>query len=204
MQKTRESIVQILKSRGQATVDELSRELELTSVTVRHHLEILRHEGLVAPPLPLRRAGPGRPQHLYRLTDEASDLFPKNYDLLTTEVLREMTECLPPEEMDHALVRIAERMAQQASIPRNTEFSVQVEATVQFLNTMGFMATVEEEEGRFVLQIANCPYERVSRQRSEPCAIDAALLSQLLGDDSGSIEQQLNPTGHCTYIFSAD
>ena len=204
MQKTRESIIQILKSRGQATVDELSQELELTSVTVRHHLEILRHEGLVAPPQPLRRAGPGRPQHLYRLTDEASDLFPKNYDLLTTEVLREMTECLPPEEMDRALERIAERMARQASIPRDSDFSTQVEATVQFLNTLGFMATVEEVDNRFVLHIANCPYERVSRHRPEPCAIDTALLSQLLGDEVVDIEQDADPTGHCTYVFSTD
>ena len=63
MQKTRESIVQILKKRGQATVDELSRELGLTSVTVRHHIEILRQEGVVDSPEPLRRSGPGRPRH---------------------------------------------------------------------------------------------------------------------------------------------
>jgi predicted ArsR family transcriptional regulator len=124
--------------------------------------------------------------------------------LLTIEVLREMTECLPPEEMDRALERIAERMARQASIPRDSDFSTQVEATVQFLNTLGFMATVEEVDNRFILHIANCPYERVSRHRSEPCAIDTALLSQLLGDEVVDIEQDADPTGHCTYVFSTD
>ena len=88
MQETRERIIHILKTRGQATVDELSRELGLTSVTVRHHLEILRQEELIAPPEPLRRTGPGRPQHVYRLAGQASDLFPKNYDLLALEVCR--------------------------------------------------------------------------------------------------------------------
>ena len=50
MQSTRERILNILKERGQATVDDLSQELGLTAVTVRHHLDILRGEGLIASP----------------------------------------------------------------------------------------------------------------------------------------------------------
>ena len=74
MQTTRQRILEILKEKRQATVEELSEELELTPVTVRHHLEILRGEGLISAPSVLRRPGPGRPQHTYALTEAAGDL----------------------------------------------------------------------------------------------------------------------------------
>ena len=95
MQSTRERILNILKERGQATVDELSQELSLTAVTVRHHLDILRGEGLIAPPLTRRRKTPGRPQYAYTLAEKASDFFPKRYDRLAQLILDEVRACLP-------------------------------------------------------------------------------------------------------------
>ena len=47
MQATRQRILEILKERGAATVEQLATELELTPVTIRHHLDILRRAGLV-------------------------------------------------------------------------------------------------------------------------------------------------------------
>ena len=44
MQKTRRLILDYLKEHGQATVDELAEILGLNSVTVRHHLDILRRQ----------------------------------------------------------------------------------------------------------------------------------------------------------------
>ena len=202
MQKTRESIVQILKKRGQATVDELSRELGLTSVTVRHHIEILRQEGVVDSPEPLRRSGPGRPQHLYRLTGESSDLFPKKYDLLAKEVLREMVACLSPEDVERAIERIAQRIAENARVPEDAGFAGRLEATIEFLNELGFMAfTGDDEQGRLLLHVSNCPYENVSREYPEPCAIDHHLLGLLLGDGFSGVERVATDDGRCVYTF---
>ena len=50
MQDTRQQILEILKRLGEVTVQDLSNELRLTSVTVRHHLEILRSEGYITEP----------------------------------------------------------------------------------------------------------------------------------------------------------
>ena len=79
MQSTRQRILKILKEERQATVEQLSDALELTPVTIRHHLEVLKGEGLVEAPQVLRRPGPGRPQYTYGLTEAAVDYFPKNY-----------------------------------------------------------------------------------------------------------------------------
>ncbi|NTU63973.1 MAG: ArsR family transcriptional regulator, partial [Chloroflexi bacterium] len=63
MQATRQRILEILKERGAATVEELGSDLDLTPVTIRHHLDILRNEGLIQAPKVKRRDAPGRPQH---------------------------------------------------------------------------------------------------------------------------------------------
>ncbi len=201
MQKTREQIVHILKRRGRATVEELSRELGLTSVTIRHHLDVLLREGIVAAPEPFRRRGPGRPQYIYRLSPEASGLFPKNYDLLALELLKELSEALPPEEVDRILHRIAQRLADQAGIAEDADLPTRLEATVRFLNEQGYMASAEtDSDGRLLLHVANCPYEQVAQHRFEPCAIDRKLLSLLLHTDPRRLDTVSVRGERCTYL----
>jgi predicted ArsR family transcriptional regulator len=205
MQKTRENIIGILKTRGQSTVDELSRELGLTSVTVRHHLEILRSEGLIASPEPLRREGPGRPQYLYRLSEQAAELFPSHYDLLAQELLKEMGDSMAPAEVGDALERIAERIAGQARMPRNADLSTRVEALVEFLNEQGYMASSEEDaDGRILLYVRNCPYERVARKTPAPCVIDSHVLSRLLENEFSRVESFAKGDRRCVYVISEE
>ena len=47
MQTTRRTILEILRERGQATVDEMADQLGLTPMTVRHHLNLLQSQDLV-------------------------------------------------------------------------------------------------------------------------------------------------------------
>jgi predicted ArsR family transcriptional regulator len=203
MQETRERIIHILKTRGQSTVDELSRELGLTSVTVRHHLEILRQEDLIAPPEPMRRTGPGRPQHVYRLASQASDLFPKNYDLLAIEVLREMEQTLSLKQMMAAVERIAGRIAEQAGVEGNVSRATRLQVTLQFLSDLGYLpSTEEDDDGRLLLRIANCPYERVARDRAEPCQIDSRVLSKLLGYEPRRVQEIPRGASHCVYVLA--
>ncbi len=204
MQRTREQILRILKVRGAATVEELSQELGLTPVTIRHHLDVLNREGLITPPEPFHRPGPGRPQYLYRLTEEASHLFPKHYDLLASELLREIVQRFTPEEMEEVLEGIARRLAQQAQIRDGASFSERVEAAVQFLNEQGYMASIGEDgDGRLLLHIANCPFERVAREWLEPCRMDLRLLTWLLGQEPRRIASAATGDSHrCTYLLS--
>ena len=66
MQETRQQIIDILKQRDQATVDDLAADLDLTPMTVRHHLGILEEQQLVvAEP---QRGKVGCPHDLYRVT----------------------------------------------------------------------------------------------------------------------------------------
>lgn len=206
MQATRERILNILKERGQVTVDELSRELGLTAVTVRHHIDILRSERLVAAPLALRRKAPGRPKHVYTLTEKASTLFPKRYSHLVGQILDEVRAHFSPGEVDQMMRRIGERIASQAVLPIGGDFEARLAAVVEFLDGLGYMAHWEREreqeqgdDGDYLLCIANCPYERASRQDRTICDIDLAMLTRLLGAAPRRVTWAAQGDYQCTY-----
>jgi predicted ArsR family transcriptional regulator len=202
MQVTRERILSILKEREQATVDELSHELGLTTVTVRHHLDILRGEGLVAAPIVHRRKSPGRPQYIYTLTEKASTFFPKRYDHLANLILDEMHSHLSPDEVDQMMKHIGEHIASQTVLPDEEDFEAKLAAAVEFLNKLGYMARWEHHsDGGYLLHIANCPYEQVARQDHEICKIDRTLFIRLLGVSPQRISWAAQGDHQCIYVI---
>ena len=204
MQTTREHILHILKERGQSTVDDLSRELGLTAVTVRHHLDILRGEGLVSAPVAYRRKTPGRPQHLYALTERASSFFPKRYEHLACLILDEVCSRLPRDEITRLMEHIGERIATEAALPEGTAFETRLAAAVEFLDKLGYMARWERHgDGEHTLHIANCPYERVSSQDRSVCAVDLSLLTHLLGTPPRRISWSAQGDAECAYAARA-
>ena len=203
MQDTRERILDILKERHQATVDELSQELGLTAVTVRHHLDILRGEGYVASPIVCRRKTPGRPQYAYTLTDKASLFFPKRYDHLARLLLDEARSRLSAEELDQMMEHIGERIACQADIPDEADFEDRLAAAVEFLDDLGYMVRWEHgEDGDYVIHIANCPYEQVACNYDEVCKLDMSMLTCLLGASPQRVSWAAHGDHQCAYSVS--
>jgi predicted ArsR family transcriptional regulator len=202
MQATRERILKILKERGQATVKELSEMLGLTTVTIRHHLDTLRREDLVAAPSVRHRKAPGRPQHVYTLTQEASDFFPKRYERLIDLMVEEVRSRFSNDEVERMMERIGKRIADGVTIPQSADLEERVVVAVNFMDERGYMADWERtEDGDYLIHVANCPYEGVSRRHSEVCKIDQTLLGELLGPVSDEINRTSSPPHHCTYVI---
>jgi predicted ArsR family transcriptional regulator len=202
VQVTRERILNILKERGQATVDALSEELGLTAVTVRHHLDILRGEGLIAAPNIHRRKTPGRPQYVYTLADKADSFFPKRYRHLSNLILDEIRAYLSPAEVEQMMQDIGKRIASQANVPTQNGFEDRLVAAIKFLNELGYMARWEHHDnGDYSLHISNCPYEEVSRQDQQVCTIDMTLLTHLLGVSPERTSWSAQGDQDCSYLF---
>ena len=85
----RRAVLYALRRRGQATADDIARQLDMTVSGARQHLDRARRRG------PRRgdraaRGPPGNaggPQLEYTVTDKADGLFPKAYGELTNELL---------------------------------------------------------------------------------------------------------------------
>jgi predicted ArsR family transcriptional regulator len=205
MQSTRQRILEILKEKTQATVEELSDELELTPVTVRHHLDVLRGEGLVGAPKVIHRSGPGRPQHAYELTEAAGDHFPKNYHNLAGMMLDEIRERVSPDEMDEIVSKIAARMAAQAPKAGEQKPEEILDAAVRFLNEQGYVARWENgPDGQYLMHTCNCPYERVAQTHGEICNMDLRLVRRLVGVQPKRLSRMAEGDNSCSYVVAFD
>ena len=185
MQETRQYILDILKERGHATVDEIVAELrkrkgEITAVTVRHHLTRLQQEDLITPPELLHRTRPGRPQHVYLLTDKARGKFHNNYQPLTAHLLGEMTQIMPASQVKVILEGVADRMAGEASIP-DRPLPQLLDAAVNYLSGHGYDAYWEKCEDGYILHTANCPYHSVAENTRALCEMDMRLIASMIG-----------------------
>ncbi len=84
----RRAVLYALRRRGQATADDIARQLDMTVSGARQHLAALVDDGLAeATELPRPAGQRGRPQLAYTVTDKADGLFPKAYGELTNELL---------------------------------------------------------------------------------------------------------------------
>lgn len=185
MQQTRRHILDILKERGQATVDDIVAELrirrgDITAVTVRHHLTRLQEDELITDPILRHRETPGRPQHVYALTQKGKEAFPNNYQELATELLRQIHAQFPPEGVNVILQGVADRMASEAQIP-DVPLPQRLDLAVNYLNQRGYDAYWETQTDGYVLHTSNCPYPHISEIDDSCCNMDMRLIASLLG-----------------------
>ena len=202
MQDTRQQILEILKRLGEVTVQELSRELGLTSVTVRHHLEILRSEGYITEPEVRRSNRPGRPRYVYRLTSTAADLFPNNYSGLASALLDSMDQCLEPEKRQAVLREAAKRMVPNVGdMPKSHE--ARMDVVIKVMNQQGFVSRWDmDEDGRYLIYVSSCPYHYVAQHHPKTCQIDEGIIQLLTGAEPVRIQTAAQQGGLCIYVVN--
>ncbi len=202
MQATRKRILEILKERSQATVDELSEMLDLTSVTVRHHLDVLRTEGLVEPPVVRHRSSPGRPQYVFCLTPRASEHFPRNFDALSKRLLDSMRASLDERQINVIFEGVTNRFVAQAPGPVPGETLEQaLDRAESFLNDNGYVAHWEQSPEGYLLHTCNCPYEGSPSGNPELCEMDLELVSRLLGQMPERVARLVEGCNSCAYLI---
>jgi predicted ArsR family transcriptional regulator len=205
MQETRRFILEILRRRRQATVDDIVAELQkqrgsITAVTVRHHLKLLQEEDLITSPEMRRRSSPGRPQYIYTLTDKAREHFPNNYQRLAEGLLEELQKHLPPEGVNVILEGVANQMAEEAYIPEG-ELTDRLDVAVDYLTDKGYEAHWEQSTDGYVLFTSNCPYHHISERNVALCEMDMRLISSLLSVVPRRITRVVDGDETCSYLI---
>jgi predicted ArsR family transcriptional regulator len=198
MQETRQQILTILKEKGQATVDALAVSLDLTPITVRHHLSILLGEGYLTAQQVRRKVG--RPHYVYSLTDKASDLFPQGYHLLTDRLLEELKVMVGEDGTQVLLTRLADKLA--ASIgPQIGDGTIEerLDQAAHLLVAEGFLARWEKTPDGYIFYELNCPYRRVIEHHPEVCTMDQRFLSSVLRISVEKIDCIVEGGERCSY-----
>lgn len=211
LQETRRHIIDILKKHGVLTVDEIVDYLhdradkKVTAATVRHHLEVLKENGIIDTPKVKRGNQPGRPKHLFELTEKADDYFPTNYANLADGLLRQIKATLANNQINVILEGAALELASQANIPADLPIEKRLDYVTEHLNRQGYqarwhVATDESSEG-FILETTNCPYEKVVQSHEEVCTMDMVLISSLLGIVPRRVAHKQKNSDTCSYFI---
>lgn len=206
MQETRRLILDILRERGQATVDDIVHELRtrrgnITAVTVRHHLTRLQEACLITAPEMRRRTTPGRPQHMYALTDKAQEHFPNNYQLLASTLLDQITRHLPPDGVNVILEGVACTMAASADVPA-LPMDERLDFVVDYLSEHGYSASWEGCSDGYILHTANCPYHHITSNHSlSMCEMDMRFIAELLGVVPRRVSHMSVGDAMCSYMI---
>lgn len=178
-------LLELLRAGGPMGVAELSTEIAVTPTAVRQRLGRLLAEGLVQrEPV---RAGRGRPRHRYRLTPKGVYFTGSNFPDLALALWQAVGHI-----EDFELRRTVLRRALKTMLDR---YGKQIEghtliermrslADLLAQRRVPFSVEVPEPAPRMPVLVAHvCPYPDLAEADRTICAMERALLSELLGEN---------------------
>jgi predicted ArsR family transcriptional regulator len=180
---TRKKIILLLKKSGGMGTEQLSKALGITPMGIRQHLVALEKKGFVT--YDTRRQGIGRPGFIYKLTDEAEDLFPKQYDTLLLEILDELEKREGRPKVEELFRWRKDRLLKdiKGRIDNTSPLSEKVSHISDMLSKEGYFTEVVDNGDRYLLKQYNCPISVVSKKYYECCKYELAMYRELLEAD---------------------
>ncbi|HEY2430535.1 MAG TPA: helix-turn-helix domain-containing protein [Acidimicrobiales bacterium] len=199
----RRSVLSTLKTRGEASAEEVAGVLGVTVSAVRQHLAPLEAEGLIAHRD--ERPGPGRPRRRYCLTPAAEALWPKRYGQLTNQLLSFI------EDADPALVDLAFERRRQVRVSRARQrlegltSDDRCRELAAILDDDGYLASCTKlGRGRWAVVEHNCAILDVAQRYGTACGTELAFLREVMPDASVERTAHMIAGAHvCAYEIRA-
>jgi DeoR family transcriptional regulator, suf operon transcriptional repressor len=199
---TRRMILVSLKKRGEARAEDLANDLGVTASAIRQHLT-----GLVANGFVVHRevkGHPGRPKHLYHLTDEAETLFPKTYSELTNEVLA-IVEDENPALLQTVFDRRRDRRIEGARrrLAGKTSPDERVAELAAILDEDGYLAEWERVDAdTYRITEHNCAVLGVAARYGQACSSEIEFLRKALPEaDIERTSHMMAGAHRCAYLI---
>ncbi|WP_416147091.1 helix-turn-helix transcriptional regulator [Salipaludibacillus sp. HK11] len=198
---TRDQILSLLKVKKQMTVSTIARELLITEMAVRRHLNTLERDHVVE--TTLQRQAMGRPTNVYQLSAGGQEMFPRNYRELVIDLLTSIQEdegllkvkVLFEQRKERLRLRFEKRMLLK-------DFDSRVYEMEKIQNELGYMAEVTKEaDGSYIFKEYNCPIAEVAKEFPVVCEAEIQLFKDLLETNNVKCQMCMS-TGqeqHCYY-----
>lgn len=201
MNTTRQLILACIKRLGDASVAELSQALDLTQVTIRHHLDNLRDEGFLALAGQRRKPGPGRPEIAYHLTLPAYQSLPRNYESMLLPLLESIHETEASRNLEPLLSAAGSRIGQaywvEMDAEQDDDLGLCKQDLTQYLEQHGYLPELLQTNSELALFLHNCPFFEARVQHPQVCAFDLALISTWMAPHARIRNVQTDPHKGC-------
>ena len=205
--KTQQILLQRLKTRGPQSVKILSKQLEMTTMGVRQHLNELAAKGLVTTTAENHQTR-GRPAHYWQLTDAGHRQFPDAHaeacvtlitrvrDQFGDKALQEIIH----DNQDDDLNRYQKALEQTKS-----DLPSQLSKLAELRSEEGFMAEVRLIPNGWLLIQNHCPVYNAAQSSRHYCHSELLLFSTLLAGRAivERTDYLLDGSRRCAYMVAA-
>ncbi len=197
-------LLELLKRLGPATAGALAKQLGLTVVAVRQHLQALAKLGLVAqekqPP-----SGRGRPSVHWSLTALAAEIFPDRHAELTVGLIEAAREAFGADGLKRLIeVRAREQTAEYSRVVPGEEAPLKqrLEALAARRSAEGYMAeAIEQGDGSLLLVEHHCPICEAAKSCTGLCSAELDVFRRTLGQKVRveRVQHLLADSDRCAY-----
>jgi predicted ArsR family transcriptional regulator len=196
--KRKDAILGFLKASGQASLADVASHLEVSKQGALRHLEVLLAEGLVEKGNE-SHVGPGRPEHVFRLTAAAAEHFPHAHRELAGELVKFMGAA----QLERFFVeRAARTEATLAAELAGLTLEQKVKRIGELASVSGHMTeVVDNGDGSYAIRHCNCPIGDVAAETGHPCHREQSMYERLLGAPVERTTWLANNDAACTYVI---
>jgi predicted ArsR family transcriptional regulator len=202
---TRAEIVELLRDRGELTVQGLIEHLPLAPAAIRRHLDILVGEGNVE--YRSVKQSTGRPYYAYRLSERAREQFSTGYPRLMERLILETAALDTATVAEGHLLetvfdRVSDRLvAEHGGQIHGKTLGERVESVTSALREEGILATWSRQADGYHLYNTTCPHYRAARASSGICcSSERRAIALLLDTEVEQINRIAEGRALCEYI----
>jgi len=196
---TRDQILHMLKTKGSQSVSDMALDLGITEMAVRRHLNTLERDNLIKSTLV--RQAMGRPTNIYSLSEEADELFPRNYSHFTLDFLRDLRDLDGTEKVEMLFRRREDRLEEAYRKQIAGELEERVSSLAKLQDEKGYMVEWEKDEatGNFFIKESNCPIAQVAREFKQACTCELSLFRKVLNAEVEQTSCMANGGEKCVF-----
>ena len=202
MENTRERILYLLKRDGPMTADGLAHSLNITSMGVRQHLNLLEKDGLVAHHSEKHKMG--RPGYFFSLTEVGDDFFPRTYAQMANNILETVRQLDGEKGVEKIFRRRVEVLEKQyRARMKQPDLAGRIAELAAIRTEEGYMSDWKKESAnKFVLRELNCAICQVAKQCIQACNYEMKLFQKVLPETEITREEHIVKGDRmCTYII---
>ena len=203
MSNTRKLVIETLLQNRLVTIVDLAEAVEISPISVRHHINKLLHDGLVESKT--EKHGVGRPRNVFFLTEKGRELFPSRMIRLTSNLISQIKESLPKGSLEKLFRDLGTKLqnGEQNNV-KKMSLDQRLAWIDQRLSSEGFAIDIERTEDEIRIHESNCPYYHVGQTHHEVCTIDQEFINTTLESESTRTSCLLDGDSKCTYIIPMD
>lgn len=203
--ESQQILIDLIKKRGELTLNEAITLTELAKTTLREHFTILEKDGFIVKTR--KREGRGRPELVFKLTEKGHRLFPSRDGIVLKDFLHFLKDKGHTTLIDEFFQQYWEtrykEIKHQMSISEDDSLDGQLKILQDILEEQGFMPEIQlQPDKSVVIQECNCPFSETIKETHLPCKLEALFLEKILNAEMKRVSHIGSGNPFCIYELS--